>query len=405
MLKHFRIPILFLFIGSLLGLFLRWQFISPTAGVNYSFFLHGHSHVMFLGWIFNVLYIAFVSNYVLEKEQAIFQRLFYALQVFVVGMLITFPLQGYGLFSIIFSSLHTAGAMLFVVLFFKKTKYIKTTSAWYARIALIFFIISSAGPFALGYLMANDMGQSNWYYFSIYFYLHFQYNGFFLFGVLSLFFSLLERNKIDFYVKEAKTIGRILAVSCIPAYILSVLWAKPGYLFNMLGELAATIQIVALVMFINFLAAHRRDFKIRFNKSSNYFLLIAMVALVLKSLLQLLSGFPSVSQMAYELRPVVIAYLHLVLLGVISHSLFVWYLESELLDRSKAVPAIILYVASFTAMELCLIITPWWRQVFGSEFYSATHWIFLFSGLLSLSCLILYVASFRKKDDKGQFSG
>jgi hypothetical protein len=358
---------------------------------------------MFLGWIFNALYIGFVDSHVIEAEQKIFQVLFYAFQVFVVGMLITFPVQGYGFYSIFFSSLHTLGAVLFVIFFFNKTKYIQTISLWYARTALIFFIISSAGPFALGYLMANDMGQSKWYYFAIYFYLHFQYNGFFLFGILSLFFSLLERKKIDVDFREVKTIGIILAGACIPAYLLSVLWAKPGYFFNMLGEFAATIQIVAVVMFINVMIAHRGDFKISFDKSSNYFLSIAMIGLLLKSLLQLLSAFPSISQMAYELRPIVIAYLHLVLLGVISLSLFVWCLESELFDRRTGSRAIIVYLVSFIAMELCLIISPWWSNVFGSESFTAAGWIFFFSALLSLSCVMLYSSSFSKKMTKVSF--
>src|SRR6187401_3648361 len=112
---YYRVPLLFLLIGSLIGVFLRWQFISPTSGVNYIFFLHAHSHIMFLGWIFNVLYIAFVTKHVDENGDKFFLSLFWVLQVLNVGMLISFPLEGYGPFSILFSTLHTVGAILFVV--------------------------------------------------------------------------------------------------------------------------------------------------------------------------------------------------------------------------------------------------------------------------------------------------
>src|SRR5688572_4826809 len=188
---YYKVPVLFLFIGSLIGVFLRLQFISPTSGVTYTFFLHTHSHIMFLGWIFNVLYIAFVTKHVDEKGDKFFLILFWALQVLNVGMLISFPLEGYGPSSIIFSTLHTIGAIVFAVRFFIKTKSIATTSSWFAKAALLFFAISTAGPFSLGYLMSNGMGNRNWYDFSIYYYLHFQYNGFFLFGIFSLFFSQL----------------------------------------------------------------------------------------------------------------------------------------------------------------------------------------------------------------------
>jgi hypothetical protein len=396
MLKHSSVPLLFLFIGSLLGLFLRWQFISPTPGTNYSFFLHGHSHVMFLGWIFNALYLGFVSNHIMEEEHGFFRSLFYVLQLLVVGMLVSFPLQGYGLFSIIFSTLHTIGATIFAIRFFNKTKFVKTTSAWYARIALIFFVISTIGPFSLGYLMANEMGQSNWYYFSIYFYLHFQYNGFFLFGVFSLMFALLEGKKIQFDVKRAKAIGKILAVACVPAYLLSVLWAKPGHGFNVAGGLAAVIQIFAFVLLVRFIVDHARGFSKGFMRSSKIFILISVAALAIKLALQLISASPFVAQVAYELRPVVIAYLHLVLLGAISLPLFVWYFESKLVGTGIATVGIIGFVVSFVGMEVCLTLSPWWSTVIGTGSYSSTTCTFFFSIILSMSCLWLYISSLRR---------
>jgi hypothetical protein len=179
--RFIKVPLLFLFIGSLLGVFLRWQFVSPTAGINYSYFLQAHSHIMFLGWVFNVLVIGFVINNVPEGQQRAFRNIFMVLQVLVIGMLISFPLQGYGFFSILFSTLHTIVAIVFVIKFLKRVKHTNTMSVWYARMALAFFIISTAGPFSLGYLMSAGFGQTQWYYFSIYFYLHFQYNGFLMF--------------------------------------------------------------------------------------------------------------------------------------------------------------------------------------------------------------------------------
>lgn len=395
--KFNSVPLLFLFIGSLLGVFLRWQFLSPTPGVNYTFFLHAHSHIMFLGWIFNALYIGFTINHISENEQRFFKILFIVLQILVIGMLISFPVEGYGFYSILFSTLHTLGAIIFIVKFYTKSKPETSASIRYARIALLFFLISTLGPFSLGYLMANGMGQSQWYYFSLYFYLHFQYNGFFLFGVFSLLFNVLEEKKIEFSIAKSMSFGKTLAFTCVPAYLLSILWAKPGYTFNILGGLTALVQLYALGMLISFVSKHASDFKRTLNKSSIHFLLIVLAVFTAKLLLQLISAFPAIAQMAYELRPVVIAYLHMVLLGIICISLFVWYVESNRIDVESGKRIIILFLISFTGMEVCLILSPWWNVVPLANNFSSSECIFFFSVMLSISCLLLFILSSNKK--------
>lgn len=404
MLKFFRIPLLFLFLASVIGVLLRWQFIAPTRGINYMFFLHAHSHIMFLGWVFNVLYIGIVTDHIAEKEQRFFQALFMVLQMLVAGMMLSFPRGGYDVVSIVLSTLHTLGAIVFIIKFYRSSKLITATSAWYARTALIFFTISAIGPFSLGYLMANGLGQSQWYYFSVYFYLHFQYNGFFLFGIFSLFFGLLERKKIGFNAAKAKAIGKVLAVTCVPAYLLSVLWAEPGLIFNITGGIAAAIQLVALIMLIVLLKQSKNALRKIFHASSLTFLSIVLFAFAVKLVLQLASATPVVALLAYALRPVVIAYLHLVLLAVISLFLFVWYFESGFLAIRAGKKIMLLFLVSFTGMEVCLVLTPWWSAVSAFVIFPVSYYLFFFSALLSFSCLLLYVLSF-KKPDKSHLPG
>jgi hypothetical protein len=394
--KFVSVPLIFLFLGSLLGLFLRWQFISPTPHVNYVFFLHAHSHVMFLGWTFNTLFIAFTLNHVLEIEQRSFRFLFVILQFLVLGMLISFPLQGYGFYSILFSTLHTFVAIAFIVKFFNRTKHVTSTSAWYARFALIFFLISTAGPFSLGYLISAGLSHTNWYNFSIYFYLHFQYNGFFLFGVLSLFFDLLERGDVKFNIAKAKVVGLIIGASCLPAYFLSTLWAKPGNLFYLLAGLAALFQIFGWIVLVRLIVENAKGIKTTFNQGSIQFLFIALIAFTLKLILQSMSAWPPAAQFAFELRPVVISYLHLVLLGVISLPLLVWFLESGFINVLFGKKSMVLFVLSFLGMEVCLVMYPWWSSIVGSEFPSSASLTFLFSAFLCLSCLLLLIATRRK---------
>src|SRR5690606_2989085 len=151
---------LFFFLAASIGLFLRWQFVDPTPGVHYTWVLHAHSHVMFLGWVTNVLFLSLMVYHFPPDVHGRWLKFFWALQVPVVAMMISFPLQGYGMYSIIFTTVHTVALMGYTFVFLRKTRNDFRVSAWFARTAWIFFFISTAGPFSLGYLMANGFGQT-----------------------------------------------------------------------------------------------------------------------------------------------------------------------------------------------------------------------------------------------------
>ncbi len=357
---------------------------------------------MFLGWVFNVLYLAFVDYHLSNKDHRLFLNLFLFLQILVVAMMISFPLQGYGMYSIIFSTLHTLLALIFVWMFFSRTRGMQAMSVWFARIALAFFTLSTLGPFSLGYLMSNGQGQSLWYSFSIYFYLHFQYNGFFLFGIVSLFFQLMERKEILFDTKSVRTSGKWMTLACVPAFLLSTLFAKPGLLFNALGAAAAILQIFALGLFIKELNKMKSTIRFHFKASVYNFMTWVLLFFVFKSILQLFSAHPYIAQLAYELRPVVIAYLHLVLVGVITLFLLAWYAQMNLVSESLAVKSIALVLIGFIGSQVCLILMPWWVNNFGVSRISPVEWIFLFSIFPGLGSFLFFWANMAHKDDKDQ---
>ena len=319
------------------------------------------------------------------------------MQGLVVAMMISFPIQGYGLYSIIFSTLHTLAVLVFIISFFRLTKGQSNVSLWFARAALIFFFISTAGPFSLGYLMSNGLGQSVWYNFSIYFYLHFQYNGFFLFGAFSLFYQLLERKNISFDIKKSLRFGKWMAAGCIPAYSLSILFAKPGLIFNLIGAASGIVQLLAVAYFFREILSLRNSLKSGFHPVSFFLLRIILFAWVLKSLLQLGSAHPYVAQLAFEMRPVVIAYLHLVLVGIITLFLLTWYHEMKWVQESVAKLSIILLLMGFVASELCLVLVPWWSSVIGQDFPYPVA-VFVFSCFMVMGSLLFYFAFWLKQN-------
>jgi len=390
MLKLFNIPLLFLVIASWLGVFLRWFILSPVQGVNYTYILHTHSHIMFLGWVCNVLYLAFIYSYIEENQRKLFVRIFVVLQVLIAGMLIAFPLQGYGLYSIIFSSLHTLGMVLFAVLFFRKSRMKDTASWWFARTALIFFILSAAGPFSLGYIMTLGPTYRDWYYFSIYYYLHFQYNGFFTFGIFSLFLKLLESRQVVLNKAGVIEAGRLIAVACVPAYLLSILWAQPCIGFNIVAGIAACVQVYAFILFLKLFRSSYAVWRISFSRMSRWVLRIGLVCFSVKLSLQCISAFPEVAAMAYQLRPVVIAYLHLVLVGIVTLFLFAWYRENKLMNIKYDMPVLVLCVIAFTGMELVLVAMPWWTKLQPLLIYPSPYYVFIFSMMLATGFSVIY---------------
>lgn len=374
-----KIPLLFLFLGALLGLFLRIQFLYPTPGVVYTNFLHAHSHTMFLGWVFNALYFIFVTS-LISKNQKFYTWLFMMLQALVIGMMISFPIQGYGVISIVLSTLHTIGALVFIISFYRDTANDQRLAVIFARIALVFFAMSAAGPFALGFLMANGLGHTQWYYFAVYYYLHFQYNGFFLFGVIALFILVLERNKIQFDASAMRSGTGWLAIATVPAYFLSVLWAQPGITYNIIAGVAALIQLYAAYVFVRVILDLKHIDPI--SKTYRFYGGVVLICFILKVILQFASAFPSIAALTIQLRPVVIAYLHLVMLGIITLSLLLWYVDVQRIDFRTTRGVFALFLFSFLGMELCLVFQPWWSLLIPSSMPSSSLSILFFSALM-----------------------
>jgi hypothetical protein len=393
--NKYRVPLLFFCIGIAMGTFLRWQYIMPTAGVNFRNVVHGHSHLMFSGWVLNVLLFAFIDAHVKQGRKKL-NILLIALQVCTVGMLVSFPVQGYGLISIIFSTSHTFIALCVIILFFRQTKTRRSISLWFARASLIFFALSTIGPFSLGYLSSQSLTQTHWYDYSIYFYLHFQYNGCFTFGILSLFYQLLENKNIAFDYPKAKAVGLVLAWSCVPAFFLSILYNKPGIVFNVIGGLAAVTQIIAFDLFQKQVGAVKKDFFLKATRVSKTVLYVVLFAWSLKLLLQFTSSLPAVTELLKQLRPVVIGYLHLMLIGVVSLFLILFMIEKRIMSFSSAAFGFKLLLVGFIGSELCQVLVPWWSEMIPTYFPSSPVLLFTFSLFLFAAGLVFVYASFSK---------
>lgn len=378
--KLYKVPLAFLFIASLLGLLLRWYFVEPISWLKFPYWLHGHSHMMFLGWVFNTIFLAFTTNLVSTNRER-YVKLFAVVQVLLLGMMFSFPLQGYGAVSIILSTLHTVSIFVFSAWIFRDTKNSSTLSIWFARKSLLFFLLSSLGPFTLGPLMASGLGQSQWYYFAVYYYLHFQYNGVFIFGIFSLIFRFLEEKNFNLDYQSSLRASRVMFWSVFPCYALSLLWAKPGMAFNVIGSLGAMLQIAAVIMLIRLFRPVFKKTWSMLMRQTKPLLVVAGLSFVLKLLLQLLSSHQAIANLAFEVRPFTIAYLHLVLIGVVTFTLLAWYHEREIISQKNFIGVASLMVGYVTS-ELTMIAMPLTKAI-------TPFILFLFSAVLVTGILLM----------------
>src|SRR5690606_25130782 len=190
-----------------MGLLLRFFFVTPVP-LNYKFILHAHSHTALLGWIYlgltTLVYKLFLSE---AQKPKLYKHIFIFTNICIVGMLVTFPIQGYALFSIIFSTLFLFASYWFSWFAIKYIpKKFRNRFSWkLIKTALLYLVLSSIGPWAIGGVMATLGPESIWYKTSIYFYLHFQYNGWFILALLGFVFYFFEEKGIIFNPQRLKS--------------------------------------------------------------------------------------------------------------------------------------------------------------------------------------------------------
>lgn len=352
--KHAKIALVYFLIAALLGILLRALFVTSLP-VTYKFILHTHSHIALSGWVYLALTILLCYCFIpIQTHTKKYNLVFWFTQVTLVGMLVSFPIQGYALYSIIFSTLFLIASYLFAWFFIKSTpKTVKTNPSYKCiKAALFYMVFSSLGPWVLGYIMNTSGSESIWYKNAIYFYLHFQYNGWFMLALVGILLSWLEKNNIYIKQKAFKPFYYSINAGIILSFFLSVLWVNVPNIFNLLGGLGAFLQIMAFWYLLMYLI--NKTTAVSFLKSNNHYkvLQLVLVLLCIKLLLQLLTAFNYFSELATRIVDFIIAYLHLTFLGIVSLLLFYFLHQFKLLKLSQN--ALAIYITGFLLSEFLI---------------------------------------------------
>lgn len=215
-------------------------------------------------------------------------------------------------------------------------------------------MVSNLAPFALGPISAIQ-GKNNLYHLVIYFYMHFQYNGWFTFALLGLVLWLMERNGVPTRIKVVKKGFYLKLGAVFPAYILSALWTEPGLGWNLLAGIVALVQLMGLGYLLVFIFQYLGSIISNESLLQKIILCCGILALSLQHVLMFLSAFPALGKMAFA-RPIVIAYLHLVLIGFVSLWLFFLFLKMKFIRESiTSKIGFYLFLGAFLGTELILV--------------------------------------------------
>jgi hypothetical protein len=191
-------------------------------GFNYKHFLHTHSHIAFLGWMYNALVLT-LEYYFFKAQKTKFNQIFWVTQLTILGMLCSFPFQGYAFWSISFSTLYLFASYWLIFEIFKQCKLVNfKVSRTLLKAASVFLFLSSLGPFGLAIVMAKHLGHTMWNSISVFWFLHYLFNGFFFLLILAILLKEIK-DKVNTSSFKLTVISKVFILSVIPLYFSFIL--------------------------------------------------------------------------------------------------------------------------------------------------------------------------------------
>lgn len=359
-----------LFVSMGWGALLRWSGVSVVDGLNYRFALHTHSHLALLGWVVMGFYVLLGERFFASKRKKAARTLFWFLQASLLGMLLSFPLQGYGSVSIVSSTLFVFGTYAFSWWLYRDCRDECPEVRQLVRSAAVFIAVSSIGPYVVGYLKAKGLEATPEYSNALYFYLHFLYNGFFVSAMLALVFSAVE-------VRVLRSLPRfeisLFLFGLSLSYFLSVLWTGPHPVYYSLGAAGGALQLIILVRWLWALELVR-------GAIGSGVLRVVLGLLAVKMGMQLVSAHPEVAAWLFVSQIyTIIGYIHFVMLGIVTPFLLVSFFP-EISQSGWARTAWVFYGVGFLVTEGLLFGAGLWIELRTAIPYTEV----LFSGYVLL---------------------
>jgi hypothetical protein len=249
-------------------------------------------------------------------------------------------------------------------------------------------VLSSVGPWVLGVIMNTLGSTSSWYRNAIYFYLHFQYNGWFIIAIFGMLFFVFEKHSIHITKKAFNQIFWLFNTGVILTFFLSVLWMKPHPVYYVIAGIGGLFQVLAFGILIKNILQNKEFIKTSFSIIEGLLFKTVAFLFAIKLIIQLLGAIPRIAHIVSTNIEFVIGYLHWVFLGFISISLFVFLHHFKLILISKKTFTI--YFIAFILTETLIFYKGVIAWLGGSLFDNYFTFLFLSSALFLIPIFGLF---------------
>ncbi len=325
-------------IAAIIGCVLRSIYVVEIPYVRFKPLLHAHSHVAMLGWLFIALMVFLLEDTDRQQPRGRHRVLLLLVQIAVVGMLLSFPVQSYGPVSISFTTLHLLLSYALAVIAWRGTRHWPAAgSRKLVRIAVWLMAVSTIGVWSMAPLLAFGLFGTELYYWSIQFFLHFQFNGWFWFAALALWSRWAETHGVA-EPMDPFTI-RLWLVSAVLTFALAIAWSERHWAIIAINSIGVMLQLWAGWRTANSI----RRVQVKLHSKAQLWawrcVTYALIFMGLKVLMQAVVAVPAVAVMAFTIRNYVIGFIHLNMLGAISMMLFAmallrgWFVSTDRLVR------------------------------------------------------------------------
>ncbi|MBI1286501.1 MAG: hypothetical protein GC178_02885 [Flavobacteriales bacterium] len=385
-------------VAAAMGLLLRASAIVDFPWLNFRSMTHAHSHTAMMGWLYTAIFGLLLHLFLSEQERnrKRYKRLFIVLQTGVIGMMASFPFQGYGSVSISFATLHLFSSYWFLTLVWKNARTASIQATMLLRTAIVFMMTSTLGVYALGPVAVKIGRFTDAYHLCIQFFLHFQFQGWLLFSIAAIFWQWLKKRDIEMSNNQFRWFFGMLLLSTIGMFGLPLAEYAAFDLGISTNFLGAGLQLSATFLLLGFLQKiHPKLENIEGWKKACTQVVIG--SLVVKSIGQLLLSCPEIALVPYEVRPFIVGFIHLLMLGIITGFIAFILLDLDVLKATRSATRFGLLTLGIGLLgtELLLFFqgASIWKGVAAWPFYNEC--ILAFSIFLLLGTVSLFLSTLR----------
>ena len=314
-----------------------------------------HSHLAFLGWVFSAL-IWLVDKFIVKdlfSSSKVFRIWFWVELAISNIIFVSFILFGYSKFPIALLSIHTLIAYWGIVKIFRKSNSVSTHIRVPLRLGLIGFLVSSIGPILIPLIQKGIIFEGQSINIGINFYLHFHYNAWFVFTIISILVSFFEKKGILELGKRYKLGLYLMFATLFVSYFDSLYWLEFPVWTEYLFFANSSVQLFGFYLVVIPMLKSLVFSEGIFEKGIKVVLLMIMVIWESKYLFELLVNLPHQPWFNVGNHFLQIAYLHWVFLGIVTPFIIFLFQDLKFLPQLKIYN--IFFWSGWLGTELSLI--------------------------------------------------